>query len=533
MLKNQGQISLSQNPLKSQYFHISDLSDIVSRLGKATAKDIFPTICQILQQYVNAESVAIASCDTTSLHIQLEAFVSDNKTIYFPDQKSDNNICQTMSEQIFEDYKKEQYFESKDQIGFLAELFPNVFKDLIQSDNQKAFYQLSWIWENELLAVGFIQLAGDNEYPIKENVETFLNLTSSFLHQKKTGNDLQYTHEKLDSILNVTNDAIIVVNKDLNIMSWNLAAETMFKYSSDEIISKSLYTVIPKEIIEKHSLLLGEVFEKQSTFDFKKTIEILGIRKDKSAFPIELSLQQWHRSKESLYTLVIHDITERKFSEDRMKATINEKVTLLQEIHHRVKNNMQVISSLLYLQGKKIKDEETKEIFNESMNRVRSMSLIHEKLYRSADFINIYYLKDYINDLIKSLYTSYRIDYNKIKFHVHVDDISLYVDFAVPLGLTINELVSNSLKHAFPQSWEGTGEIKISLTLAENGMIDFNYKDNGVGLPKDFNLDSTRSLGFCLITGFVKEQLGGTINVIRDKGTEFQIAFKKTKHLHA
>jgi PAS domain S-box-containing protein len=529
MLKNQEHISLSQT---SQNLFVSDFSNILSGLWKSTGKDLFPSICQILRQYLNVESVAIASCDASSLRLKLEAFVSKDKIINYPEQKSDNNICQTVSDQVLEDYKSEQYIETNNQIGLLAELFPHVFKNLLQQDTQTDFCQLSWIWENELLAVGFIQISQETEYPVKENVNLLLSMTSSFLHQKRKEKVQKYTQEKLDSILNVTNDAIILVNKDLKITSWNTAAETMFKYSSNEIISKSLFTVLPKEIIEKHSLLLGEVFENQSSIVTKKTIEIIGIRKDKSAFPIELSLKQWNISDKCIYTLVIHDITERKFSEDRMKATINEKVTLLQEIHHRVKNNMQVISSLLYLQGKKIEDEETKEIFNESMNRVRSMSLIHEKLYRSADFINIYYLKDYIKDLVKSLYASYRIDYNKIKFYVHVDDISLYVDFAVPLGLTINELVSNSLKHAFPPSWEGIGEIKISLTLAENGLINFNYKDNGVGIPGDFDINNTRSLGFCLITGFVKEQLGGTINVIRDKGTEFKIVFKKTKHLH-
>ena len=528
-MKNIEQKSLSQKHQKPQYFHISDLTTIVSGLRKASGKEIYPAICEMLRQYCNAESVAIASFDSASLNIQLKALANDNESIYFPDQKNNNNFSHTISEQELENYKKNQYVETGEQNGSLLTIFPNAFQDLIQPDNQNKSYRLSWISENELLATGFIQFSKENKFPCKENVETFLNISSSFLNQKSTENKLNYTHEKLDSILNVTNDAIIIVNRDLSITSWNPAAETMFKYSKDEILNKSLYTIIPKELVEKHSLLLGEVFQKHS--DLKKTVEIIGMRKDKTAFPIELSMKQWQTSNTNLYTLVIHDITERKFSEDRMKATINEKVTLLQEIHHRVKNNMQVISSLLYLQGKKIKNEKTKEIFNESMNRVRSMSLIHEKLYRSADFINIYYLKDYINDLVRSLYSSYRVDYNKVKFHVHVDDISLYIDFAVPLGLTINELVSNSLKHAFPPSWEGTGEINISLTLAENGAINFNYKDNGVGLPKDFDLDNIKSLGFGLITGFVRDQLGGTINVKRNKGTEFQILFKKTKHI--
>lgn len=531
MFENPKQKELAQKEKTSQHIRFVEASEIVSVLGKATGKEIFPTICRIFNQHTNAQSIAIASCNSISLNIYLESFVNEDQAINFSDNKSQNNTCHTITSKELENYKKEQCVEISNQNGALLKYFPNVFKNLMVENDLSNFYQLSWIWENEILAIGFIQFSSENGSPIKKNIEALLSMTSCLLYKNRIENKFHFTQRILNSIQNVTNDAIVLLNEDLNIISWNLAAESMFKYSADEILDKSLFTIIPKELMEKHSLLLGEVFEKQSTFDIKKTIEIIGMRKDKTAFPIELSMKQWQAPHENLYSLVIHDITERKFSEDRMKATINEKVTLLQEIHHRVKNNMQVISSLLYLQGKKIKDEKTKEIFNESMNRVRSMSLIHEKLYRSADFINIYYLKDYINDLVRSLYSSYRIDYNKVKFHVHVDDISLYIDFAVPLGLTINELVSNSLKHAFPKSWEGNGEIKISLTLAEDGMIDFNYKDNGVGLPKDFNLDNITTLGFGLITGFVKDQLGGTINVKRNKGTEFQIKFKKTKHI--
>ena len=231
-----------------------------------------------------------------------------------------------------------------------------------------------------------------------------------------------------------------------------------------------------------------------------------GIRKNNTIFPIELSVNHWSISNKSYYTFIIHDITERKLADDRLKATINEKVTLLQEIHHRVKNNMQSISSLLYLQAKKITDERTKELFNECVNRVRSMSLIHEKLYRSADFINIYYLKDYINDLVKSLYLSYHVDYNKIKFDINVEDISLYVDFTIPLGLTINELVSNSLKHAFPESWEGIGEIKIQCLIGIGGCLRpffFPTKNpgqfrKGSGAVSD-SLAGNRKGTFCLV----------------------------------
>jgi len=227
------------------------------------------------------------------------------------------------------------------------------------------------------------------------------------------------------------------------------------------------------------------------------------------------------------YTIIAHDITEAKLITARIKATTNEKVTLLQEIHHRVKNNMQAISSLIYLQSKKVTDEKTKELFNECINRVRSMSLIHQKLYRSSDFISIYYFKDYIDDLLRELCISYKIDMNKILFDVRVDNISFYIDFAIPLGLVINELVSNSLKHAFSFTNDETNKIEIMLTGSDDGSIKFIYKDNGIGMPENVDPCNTNSLGLTLIKSLVENQLCGTLNFIRNKGVEFRITFSK------
>ncbi|MDW7680606.1 MAG: sensor histidine kinase, partial [bacterium] len=219
--------------------------------------------------------------------------------------------------------------------------------------------------------------------------------------------------------------------------------------------------------------------------------------------------------------------TEIKFAEDRLKAALHEKVTLLQEIHHRVKNNMQSISSLLYLQSKKIEDEQAKAIFNECRNQVRSMALIHDKLYQSPDFINIYYFKNYINDLIKDLCIAYNIDGQKINFNVRVGNISLFIDYAVTLGLILNELISNTLKYAFPSSWKGTGNVEILLDRDSEGKTQFIYKDNGIGLPKNFDPNQTDSLGLTLVKNLAENQLEGRIDIKTDTGLEYNISFKK------
>ena len=185
---------------------------------------------------------------------------------------------------------------------------------------------------------------------------------------------------------------------------------------------------------------------------------------------------------------------ERKKAEDGIKASLKEKNLLLKEIHHRVKNNLQVISSLLGLQAKHIKDKQALEMFEESKNRVRSMALVHEELYRSKDFANIDFTK-YIKNLTGLLVKTYIIDSGKIELDVKVEDVSLGIDQAVPCGLVINELVSNALKHAFPPSFEGKGKIEITLCSMEAGEIELIVKDNGVGIPKEPDIQKTESLG--------------------------------------
>jgi two-component sensor histidine kinase/CheY-like chemotaxis protein len=216
----------------------------------------------------------------------------------------------------------------------------------------------------------------------------------------------------------------------------------------------------------------------------------------------------------------------RKQSEDQIRAALKEKEVLLKEIHHRVKNNLQVISSLLKLQSRNIKDEGVLEIFKESQNRVRSMSLIHEKLYRSKDFTNIDF-NGYIQDLVGGLFLSYTADTGKIVLKKDVEDISLGVETAIPCGLIINELVSNALKHAFPDGREG--EIKIALHSSDENKIQLTISDNGIGIPKDFDIKKTDSLGLHLVNILAEDQLKGNVKMDTAKGTKFQFEFKGVK----
>ncbi|MFQ6041306.1 MAG: histidine kinase dimerization/phosphoacceptor domain -containing protein [Candidatus Poribacteria bacterium] len=212
----------------------------------------------------------------------------------------------------------------------------------------------------------------------------------------------------------------------------------------------------------------------------------------------------------------------RKQTEEQIKTSLQEKEVLLKEIHHRVKNNMQVIVSLLNLQRRYIKDEKYGEMFRESQNRIRSMALIHEKLYQSENLTNIDFA-EYIRSLASTLFQTYEA-YGKIALKMNIEDISLSIDSAIPCGLILNELVSNSLKYAFPEGKEG--EIKIILRSADENEIELIVSDNGVGIPEDVDIKNTESLGLQLVATLTENQLDGEMQLNRTEGTEFRIKFK-------
>ncbi len=211
------------------------------------------------------------------------------------------------------------------------------------------------------------------------------------------------------------------------------------------------------------------------------------------------------------------DITKRKKYEREVEDSLKEKICLLSEVHHRVKNNLQIISSLLNLQANSITDEATREIFRISKNRIKSMALIHEKLYKTNSFSNINF-KEYIEDITQNLTSLYSAG-RDISINLDVQDVEVNIDQAITIGLTINELITNSLKYAFPKRQDG--EISINM-LKDNENLLLIIKDNGVGLPKDFNLEDSESLGLTLVDALVK-QLNGELSILRNSGTEFQI----------
>jgi two-component sensor histidine kinase len=222
-----------------------------------------------------------------------------------------------------------------------------------------------------------------------------------------------------------------------------------------------------------------------------------------------------------LYNRAQQEITERMRAEEQIKASLKEKEVLLKEIHHRVKNNLQVVSSLLNLQAHRIEDQAVLDVLRESQNRIRSMALIHERLYRSKDLAGIDFAV-YIRELATHLVHSYRAHLGPVELKIEADDVLLGVDTAVPCGLITNELISNALKHAFPDG--RAGEIRVTLKATADRQVTMAFSDDGIGFPDSVDFHNTESLGMQLVNTLVG-QLDGTVELCRKAGTEFRITF--------
>ncbi|OGT42725.1 MAG: hypothetical protein A3F42_06280 [Gammaproteobacteria bacterium RIFCSPHIGHO2_12_FULL_37_34] len=225
----------------------------------------------------------------------------------------------------------------------------------------------------------------------------------------------------------------------------------------------------------------------------------------------------------------MHKLAEKKLQNNEIKyknlskklqISLNEKEALLKEIYHRVKNNLQVILSLLHLQIETIQDQTAKQILLESATRIKSMALVHELLYQSSSLANIEMVK-YSNHFSKYLYDTYNINIHHNKLILDIDDVSLDIEKAIPCGLIINELISNIFKHAFPA---GNGIIKLSLKKFGNKLL-LTISDNGIGMPPNFDLQNANSLGMKLVYNLTK-QIGGTIKMESRHGTTFTLTIR-------
>jgi PAS domain S-box-containing protein len=347
--------------------------------------------------------------------------------------------------------------------------------------------------------------------------ETYLTASIDITDRKKTEELIQQQVEYTMSLINKLPGLFYAIDDNANLIQTNDKFSEVSGYSSDEIKKMhgmDFFAGEDKRLIEAR---IREVFEKGES-----TAEADFISRDGKAIPYYFTGSRIMKDGKPILIGMGVDITESKHREQIIEASLKEKEVLLREIHHRVKNNLQLISSILNLQSNYIKDKKALEAFRESQNRIRSMALIHERLYRSSYLSNIN-IKEYINEITANLFSSYSYESKKIKLNINAADLNLEVDKCIAIGLILNELISNSLKHGFPE--EAKGEININLYPGKDQRLTLIFSDNGRGMPKDFDFRSTETLGLQLIMSLV-EQHNGLIELDNTKGVKFTITIK-------
>jgi two-component sensor histidine kinase len=242
----------------------------------------------------------------------------------------------------------------------------------------------------------------------------------------------------------------------------------------------------------------------------------------RSKVAVFVDLNRKRRDLQRLNDALQAEIAQRRNAEEAVRHS-REKEVLLQEIHHRVKNNLQIITSLLRMQSRAVQDPACSEALRECQNRVASMALIHDKLYRARDLARVSF-GEYVRDLANNILTSYALPARSVRVRFDIDDLSLSLDYAVPCGLILNELMSNCLKHAFPVGHSGT--VYIGFHAEGEDKLCLVVRDDGVGVPADVDLGRTSSLGWRLIRALV-EQLGGVVQCQTAGGTSVEIRFAR------
>jgi len=348
--------------------------------------------------------------------------------------------------------------------------------------------------------------------------QAILSINRDITDRKRAEEKLRLEKAHLDQLFESAQEGIVMADMEGKILRVNSEFRNMFGYDQEEFLGKQVdELLVPEEELDSGVSLTMKVAKGENV-----AFEAIRQRKDGSLIHVSVlgSPIVVDGGVVAVYA-IYRDITERKRSEEKIKAALREREVMLREIHHRVKNNMQIISSLLRLQSRQIKNKKILDIFNVGQNRIRSMALIHESLYQSKDLSKINFA-DYIKRLTTHLFSMYRVGLERIQLNVTVGEVFLDINRAIPCGLIVNELVSNSLKHAFPNGQEG--EIVVRMDGNDRGKISLVVKDNGIGFPEDLDFQRTETLGMQLVTDLVA-QIEGKIEISKKKGTEVKIVF--------
>jgi PAS domain S-box-containing protein len=365
---------------------------------------------------------------------------------------------------------------------------------------------------------------GATDYVLKSNLPKLPHAVKRALKEFNEKYELQKaeaalleSEKKYRTLFEKNKNPIIVFDEKGNFQDSNEAAMNFMEVSKEDLLTKNLsdfilYDYDIETIEDRDFWMNGEIMEVKFNINGKHKI-------------LELTITPVYLKDKTVVFGVGNDITERKKAEEEILRSLKEKELLLREIHHRVKNNLQIISTLLTLQSSQSKQININDLYRESQNRIQSIALIHENLYHSEDLAHINF-KAYVKGLITDLFDSYGVDSRKIKLNLKIENVTMGIETAIPCGLIINELVSNSLKHGF--SGLETGQINVELHKISNAKYSLIVGDTGTPFPMDINLLSNDTLGLELIKNLVK-QLDAELTFTQDK-KEFKIIFREVEY---
>ena len=416
-----------------------------------------------------------------------------------------------------------------ERLGYTRDEFLNMTPaDIVAPDKRSEMPENALkLSEKGYVEFEIIHLTNDGKrIPVEVNNHIFelngkkvaLAISRDITERKKAEEELKNSERRYRNIFENVQDIFYQTDLKGNIIEISPSIERYSGYKPFELINKPVETFYLNS--EDRKYLIKEIEKNGEVADY----EIILKTKNNHLLYVSTNAHLLFDSSKNPIGIEgsLRDITERKNIEIQLKNSLTEKEMILKEIHHRVKNNLMIISSLLNLQSGYIEDKASQNVFKESENRARSMALIHERLYQSTDLKRIDF-GDYITSLATELFHTYVSNRNLIELKINVEDILLDINTSIPLGLIVNELITNSLKHAFPNGMKG--KINIDFYL-KNDHFEFTVKDDGIGFPEDIDFQNTNSLGLQIVNSLT-EQIDGEIKLNIDNGTEFKITFKE------
>ena len=354
----------------------------------------------------------------------------------------------------------------------------------------------------------------------KGNITGIIVLGQDITHQREVEQKLVEVEQKNSVLIGTIPDLLFEYDSEGRHLDYRAANPADLYTTPDKFLGKTVLEVLPDSMRNDYMDCIKKTLETGKSHNLEYHLVLADCEKDFEA--------RFVKSGNNRVLAIIRDITSKKLDENALLQSLIEKEILLKEIHHRVKNNLQIVSSMLKLQSKYVTDKEALELLKESQNRVQSMALIHQKLYQIGDISHVNF-REYIMTVTKYLQHSFGILEDRVKVNINAGEIVMSLDNAIPAGLIINELVSNSLKYAFPKGQKG--EINIVVVYDKhNGNYWLSVRDNGIGFQKEINPAKSDTFGLNLVNLLVG-QMGGTIEVVQKGGLEFRINFKSSDYL--